>query len=887
MKKQEKEERMNKGISILYYESGRQQEDEKTKNLIKGQSCGEMLQVVCAADGEDPAQAYNRFLKEADRELLTVVNGGDVFETDYFEGILKAYEDAGEEISFFMSNKNYYFNGVKRKRPFLPGNLPEDRTVIDIWEQENGAVIPTFLNGTFLKTSIAAQFQMKPELGLEAEKEMLLRMTLDHKKVLYIQNLMYVYDTPRDAHPYIYYGVYMREWYYNSFSEFLLPFLAEVEQRFGEVPRYLQYAAAHYIVCRLAANIDNKNKRVVEEDGETYLRSFHGVLQYVGYDVLANVYGCPTYTSNLDLRLLLARLKMDETHPRYEYALENNKVTGMLMGVPFFTTANLAVGIQLIDYRDGKWEIDCRLKSFFPLEDSRYYVTLGEKEYDLRFEERFSHTMIFGCTISRYHTFHVSVPLDLNAERQELAFWIQINDQKIKLKTGLDFNYSRIPHKFKYGYWRFDRFLAYRSGKDLVIRKAGKLYTAYRELRIWKELLMRRKKADRYYAGIRMLYFLTRPWFRRKKIWLFQDKIYKGGDSSEYLYRYSMKQKDGIEKYYLLDENAPDYERLKKEGYRPLKRNSLKHKLVFLNADMLVASNSAVFVFNGYGGKKTGYVSDLFDFHVVCVQHGLSVQNIARAQYRLKDNTRLYFCASKYEIENLSRPIYNYNGYDALKLTGVPRYDGLVDEEKKQILLSPTWRMQSAMMGTKNESVVRQYNPYFKETDYYRIYNSLINDQRLIEAAKEYGYRIVYVLHPIVSPQAEDFDKNDYVDIVPAVGDMSYEKMFRESSLMVTDFSGVQFDFAYMRKPLVYLHHKDIPKHYEEGIFTYDTMAFGEICQTNEELVDVLCEYMKDGCRMKDVYRKRADDFFAFRDHDNCRRIYDVMLEYQRNVIGR
>ena len=63
----------------------------------------------------------------------------------------------------------------------------------------------------------------------------------------------------------------------------------------------------------------------------------------------------------------------------------------------------------------------------------------------------------------------------------------------------------------------------------------------------------------------------------------------------------------------------------------------------------------------------------------------MSVQKIAIAQNRLRDNTRLYFCASKYEIDNLSRPVYDYVGYDALKLTGVPRYDGLKDRAKKQI----------------------------------------------------------------------------------------------------------------------------------------------------------------------------------------------------------
>ena len=33
---------------------------------------------------------------------------------------------------------------------------------------------------------------------------------------------------------------------------------------------------------------------------------------------------------------------------------------------------------------------------------------------------------------------------------------------------------------------------------------------------------------------------------------------------------------------------------------------------------------------------------------------------------------------------------------------------------------------------------------------------------------------------------------------------ISYEDLLTESSLMVTDYSGVQFDFAYMKKPIIY-----------------------------------------------------------------------------------
>lgn len=321
---------------------------------------------------------------------------------------------------------------------------------------------------------------------------------------------------------------------------------------------------------------------------------------------------------------------------------------------------------------------------------------------------------------------------------------------------------------------------------------------------------------------------------------------------------------------------------MKAEGYKPIKRGSLIHRLAFLNADIIIASNSTIFAFNNYEGRKSEPIRGLIHSDTACVQHGMSVQKIALAQQRLRDNTRLYFCASQYEIENLSKPVYDYEGYDALKLTGVPRYDGLKDRKEKILLFSPTWRMNSVLPAYHGESYARDYNPNFKDTSYYKVYNGLLNAPQLLEAARKYGYRIQYVLHPLISPQYEDFTKNDLVEIIPSTGEMSYEKLFCEAALMVTDFSGVQFDFAYMRKPVVYLHHEDIPQHYEEGTFYYKTMGFGEICHTNQELIEVLCHYMEQDCVMPEKYRTRADDFFYYADHQNCKRIYQEMINYQK-----
>lgn len=101
---------------------------------------------------------------------------------------------------------------------------------------------------------------------------------------------------------------------------------------------------------------------------------------------------------------------------------------------------------------------------------------------------------------------------------------------------------------------------------------------------------------------------------------------------------------------------------------------------------------------------------------------------------------------------------------------------------------------------------------------------------------------------------------------------------------MVTDYSGVQFDFAYMKKPLVYFHPSQLPAHYEDGGFFYDTMGFGEICTESDQLVDLLCEYMENGCKMKPEYVARVEDFYEFDDHNNCERIYKEIYAYQQQV---
>lgn len=837
-------------------------------------------------EGSDSRAALlNRAASHADGAFVTVIEDGDTFEKNYFEVMLESMLNASGRFGYALGMP------VKRcandNAPDVFSRCAGSADTIEIEFEKRYDCLPYFAAGTWISSDYFRAHTFREDLRYEYEKEYFLRAVLDEGRMIFVKAQEYVYDEVRENDKVFFQGCYESEWYYQAIDSFWLVFLEELDKRFGAVPRIVQYQALYALTVRINANLDNLNKHCVPEDeNEAYILSWRRMLKYIDDKIIMNAHAKKYCISNPYIKRVLLRIKYDDESYDFERYYSKGKIFFGAAGVLAAAQSSQCVNIQFMEYRDHALHIDGTLSGLFDVQKGRFYLEKDGVRYEAAFNQRYSHTKLFGCSVYKRTAFEAVVPIE-ETDCQRIAFRYELDGEISMLALTFDSHTSRLSKRFANSYWVFgEHFMAmYRQGQ-ISIYTIRKRSIAKREFLLWLEMFKTFNRKTWLFMAMRMAYFVMKPFWKRKPVWMFIDKIYKAGDSSEYLYRYACAQKDGIRKYYLVDKKSPDYKRLKKDGFKPLIRGTIKHRLMFLYADMMVISNSTVFAFNNYSLNSSGHMRDLFHFHTVCVQHGMSVQKIAIAQNRLRDNIRLYFCASKYELENLNRPVYDYAGRGVLKLTGVPRYDGLVNDDQRQILITPTWRMQAAVPVTKNEGVARDYNPLFKESSYYKVYNSLINDERLVNAARQYHYRILYVLHPIVSPQAEDFERNDYVDIVPATGDMSYEKVFRESSLMVTDYSGVQFDFAYMRKPLVYLHHDDIPQHYEEGTFHYDTMAFGEICRNNDELIDTLIEYMKNDCVMKEEFRKRADDFFAFSDHDNCRRIYDVMIDYFRRLDG-
>ncbi len=647
--------------------------------------------------------------------------------------------------------------------------------------------------------------------------------------------------------------------------------------------REAQAEVFYKIKTQFFVNMAGRNKGVLTDGKlEQYLELCRNCLGYISNELISAEESMPQ-----DWRLLrmqwcaLMRLKYENSRG---FRMQN----GSLQTDDNPEGFQPVVVLDLMEEKEEQLHVDFSMDRFVLKSGLTLEVRLNKRTIDIREVPRMAGCSFFGKRIADRKAMAFDIPVKELKDNSVLQFILNdgAGNELIVPVVTVDYQ-SRISGYLKNSYWCFGKYMVtfHRDGDAkadaLYFEKAGWMKKFRQEAKLLKEIL-RAPYGSKQMFLVRCLYWLSYPIYSRKKIWITFDKLYKGGDCGEYFYKYMLtRKKDGITPLYVIRKDAADYERMRKEGLKPSVYRSLTQRLSYLYADVIFATHSSVHSFCGFSKWEIRFVQDRLKAVNTCIQHGLSVQDLTADSHRVLNNNKRYYCASPCEVENLSRPAYDYPE-EVLRLTGIPRYDGLINDDQKQILITPTWRSYIAMQSVMGTA--RGYNPEFKNTEYYKIFQELLENKALSETAKRTGYKVIYLLHPVISAQKKDFIPGDGVELVSAM-EASYEKLLTQSSLMVTDYSGVQFDFAYMRKPVVYFHPPKLPPHYEDGGFCYETQGFGEICTETEELVQTLCRYMESACELTEFYQARQDAFFAFSDHENCRRIYEDALQMRRNLI--
>lgn len=688
-----------------------------------------------------------------------------------------------------------------------------------------------------------------------------------------------------DTDFYNYRRQYHKDWYNNELNDYL-NILPELNKK-SILMKYISYM----IQQRFAFNRNNRNKSLLEEgDYTNFKRLVTRILKYIPDNFICryNLAEKKILPKYMLVRLLLMKhgttdlTVLSGTNDAY-FGLGDRIIE---------RSSNFSLDIKAINNDKDNLIIDVELVNAYCLDEEKIKITLHTNGFKSLAQRTYVYTQdkYFGEVYKEGKSYQFKIPKQ--KIKDFIFFRLKYLSSTIKLPLNFVKTASRLTNQFDRSYYiKFNTIFTYDAESFEIKATPFKLNKAIGlELGLYadflKEIFNKENKrsaiAKTYSAvkaiSLRLTYWLLKPLYRNKPIWITFDQLFKGGDNGEYFFKFLCNNKNNeVDPYYIINKDCGDSIRLK-EHYSSnlLAFNTNKCRLISLMSDVVLATRVDVKQYLGFTNIEEHYYRNLLNYKVICLQHGLSIQEIAEYQNRLFDNTKLYCCASHYEIDNLLQPSYDYKKRQLL-LTGLPRYDGLISKAKRLILIAPTWR-RNVTAGTNAKGKQHNYSESFKYSEYFRLYNSLINNKRLIDAAKRMNYKIIYLIHPILSPQIGDFRKNQYVSIIGGAGnEISYEKMLTEAALMVTDHSGIQYDFAYMKKPILYYHPDSLPPQYMAKTMNYENMGFGPVCKNEANLVEYLIKYMQRNCKMEEVYKSRVKDFFNFEDHNNCQRIYDTL----------
>ena len=621
---------------------------------------------------------------------------------------------------------------------------------------------------------------------------------------------------------------------------------------------YVKNLVFNMYLYRLYLNCQQSIICILSDDEyQEFLDISHELLSYIDDDILS----LDNFTKNISIAKRVIVFVLKKKYDNVKYEVKDDYL--VYKDIKLLDIEEQKLRVNTINCKGDKLYVDCTIDGNLQEYDPIVVLVDGkEREYELT--NIFAHYKLFGKNFYKDET--IQFILDLNKDKKVT----------IKTKSGVNLKllftgvHSKLCDRFCFSYWNVkNKYIRYINNK-LVIKRRNALKTVFNELLYWLNLIFKDglKKA-KHGIVMRSLYFFTLPKFKDRDIWITFDKIFKSGDCGEYFYRYAVKKH---EIYYVLSPKAKFYKKLKDETKNVVAYGDRKTKLLALHSKIIFASDSIAIYNCGFSAQLMNYCKGLLNFEVHCIQHGLTMQDLAFRQNRLFDNIRKYYIASKYERKNLLQEEYGYKNEDIID-TGIPRFDGLQDKSENIILLIPTWRVNVASNISNDR--IRTRNSSFKETEYFKIFNGFINNKKLIKLLKEKDYKVIFLIHPTLISNKDDYDKNDYVDIISAA-DVNYEDILTRAKIMITDYSGVQYDFAYMHKPIIYYHNPLLPPSYDDGMMNYKTMGFGEIVDNENNLINKIEQLLNNQVKLDKKYEDRINSFFLFDDYDNCKRIYEV-----------
>lgn len=807
--------------------------------------------------------ARNKGLKYATGEIINFLDSDDKWENTVFEEVYRTYLN-NNNVKIF-SCKMKYFDAYKGNHPL--NYKYKKNKIIDIlldWEYPQLSGCSVFIHRDAIRN-----YRFDTKIKYSEDNKFINEIILEEKKYMVLKNPVYYYRRRLNGSSAI-------QNVLNSKEHFMITpiniykYLYDLSiKKYGKVIKYIQNIIMYEYQWRIKEMIPDI---MSSEEIKEYKNISINLLKEIDDDIIL-------LSKNLwnDYKTYIFELKYNFNI--FDKCFYDNGLLKYNELKVYNITNESVLNINNINIIDNKIIIAGQINSILKENDYKITVKINDDEKILKLNESTKKSRYsFNELLYTNKTFKIE--FELNTKYNEIEFYIQYKDYeplKLKLNCTLFSHISTIyslHHKYK-------NYMTYSEKNKIIVCKNNKIKSFYMELKVLFEILMTKTKQSKKAFVYRILYHVYKL-FNRKKIWLIEDRTSVANDNAMHLFKFITKQKNkDIKPYFVIDKESKDYKEIKKYG-KVIAYNSLKYKMYFLLSDKIISSQADAWVYNAFG-KSNKYYRDLYNFDFIFLQHGITKDDISSWLNYYDKDIKIFITAVKDEYDSIiNTPSYAFDN-TIVKLTGFPRYDNLTDESKNIIAIMPTWRQYLSGLQVGNTGT-REYNSEFINSEYYKFYNSLINDKKLLSVMRKKQMKGIFVVHPSLMKNFIDFKGNDIIEIVEGFAD--YQKIFRESKLLISDYSSVPFDFAYLHKPVVYTQFDKetfFANHlYDEGYFSYEKNGFGPVVYNYNDTINTIINYINKDCIIEKKYENRIKEFYTYNDRKNCERVYKEILKLKK-----
>ena len=208
---------------------------------------------------------------------------------------------------------------------------------------------------------------------------------------------------------------------------------------------------------------------------------------------------------------------------------------------------------------------------------------------------------------------------------------------------------------------------------------------------------------------------------------------------------------------------------------------------------------------------------------------------------------------------------------------GLPRFDKLkkIDTRQKSIFLMFTWRK-----SLNNEN--------FLDSLYFKKFSELLKNEKFNELIKKNNIKLKIALHPCMNilEKAKEifssFENSKFENIETS----NISKNIAKCNLLITDYSSLFFDFAYLNTPVIFYRFdsdvKDeiyLEKESIKYAMTKDKYLYKCVYDINS-MLSLVEKYIENSFQLEEKNMKKNDKLFEYIERGKCcENLYKIIMK--------